>query len=842
MSDPRYDITLADPVSGESIGLKLDAPFQWQSAQQMATRITEAQDWRSFDEWSVLEQSSFHHGRGLEIWDSSDPERYYDSYNIDTRIRDQMTLAPKSTTTSVGAAGFLDYHLYNYHSAYSTNKLAQSFKCVSHTCKKIAIKAKATGSSAITCTLRVETDDPVTPGQPSGTLVSPSGVVSSATASVPATFGWVEFDFGSTGFTLGDGVGAGDDRFWLVLVGGSSSVAVFWWGGDGWSDPYALGTSMEYSVSTWSEDVDFDFFFDLRSASNMADVPRCFTRMGTKFYCGAGTAVYQWDNSNKYWVAKKTDFANSVTDMVEFAGVLWVAHGDGNLWTLDGTSTWAEKSGVTATFLLVYKGYLYRSTYSTDNLVFYTADGATWNASGWKVGNPGRLERIRGLVGYEYDVYVLTTHGLYVLGPESRQGDLVDQIVDYSTQYDDWNGIAGAVWPRDGKLYFNVGASLLSYQEGLLDSVGPNKDAGLPSGRQGIVESTVALSNWLVASVDAGSSGTSSVLVYNGSGWHELFRAPGVGQVARALGYDTTATPYKLWFGFGNQAGYIEFPDTTDNPYEYSSSAYASQGYLITPWIDMDLLSVDKDFQEFGVQCDMPSTCTLTVSYQVDRYRESADVWYQLYSATSTDMDGVYAYTFPFESAFATNPTVTAGSTRKTINVDALYATVLTHWLRINDEIRVATTAGANYLTLTRALSAAPAAGDRVYPARPCGAEIRFKIELATTNSAYTPKLQAWWLKCMPMIKDKLAASFSSQIYDGQTDYPQAPEILASTRAALLHSFAKRPTPIDLTDMAGDTKRVKITDLKETQEWASGQAMGHDRTPIRTFVLSVVEV
>jgi len=837
-ADPRYDITLADPVSGETLGLKLDAPFQWQSAQQMATRITEAQDWRSFDEWSVLEQSSFHHGRGLEIWDSSDPERYYDSYNVDTRIRDQMTLAPLATATASTSDGFL-VHDATYPETTGTGiaqtKIAQSFTCTAHTCKKIALYLQRVGASQ-TVTLRVETDDPVTPGSPSGTLVH-ANLTTTATVSNTSPE-WIEFDFGATGAAL-----SASTTYWLVITSNATGTTNYLRVYGAASNPYANGTCKVYVGSAWvAATSDFDCLFDLRSVSSLADAPRCFCRLGTKFYCGAGRSVYEWDNTNKYWVAKKTDFTNGVTDMVDFAGTLWVAHGDGNLWTFDGTSTWAEKSGVTATFLLVYRGYLYRSTYSTDNLVFYTADGTTWNASGWKVGNPGRLERIRGLVGYEYDVYALTTHGLYVLGPESMQGDLVDQLVDYTTQYDDWNGTGAATWPKDGKLYFNVGASLLSYQEGLLDSVGPNKDAGLPSGRQGIIKSTVALSNWLVAAVDAGATGTSSVLVYNGSGWHELFRAPGIGQVARALGYDTTATPNKLWFGFGNQAGYIELPDSTDNPYEYSSSAYASQGYLITPWIDMDLLSVDKDFQEFGVQCDMPATGTLTVSYQVDHYGESIDRWNQLFSVTSTDTDGVYTHTFPFEAAFATNPTIAAGSTRKTVNVDAVYATLVNAFVRINDEVRQVYGAGGNYLLLSRALSAAPAAGDRVYPARPCGAEIRFKIELATTDSAYTPKLQAWWLKCMPMIRDKLAGAFSAKIYDGQRDYPQAEEIPASTRSALLYSFAKRPTPIDLTDMGGTTRRVKITDIKETQEYIGEGAMAHARVPVSTFSVSVVEV
>lgn len=837
MADPRYDVLLADPVSGESVGLILDEPMQWQSTQPMAARVTEAKDWRAFDEWSVIEQSSWHHGRGLEIWDPTDPERFYDSYSVDTRIRDQLTLAPAVSPTGLSGAGFLVYNPTLGTVLWATIpppsspiRLGQSFQCSAHTCKKIALRLQGSPNSAVTFTLRVQTDSG---GSPSGTLVDPAAT---ATALVAQYFeGWVTFDFGATGFSL-----SGSTTYWLVLT--ASANGGQWIGGygrDTSSDPYANGVAKGYTTAFgWQATAYLDFFFNLLSISELAGTVLCFCQHSSKWYCGAGKGVYVWDNTNGYWTASKDDFANNVSDLVSFGGNLWVAQSDGNAWTFDGTSTWTEKTGITATYLLVYRGYLYRSTYSTDNRVYYTANGSTWSSSPWKVGNPGREERITSLAGHGYDVYVGTRHGVYALGPESAQGDLVDQIKDFFSQYSTTNCYGMKTWARDGKLYFPVLHSLLSYQDGLLDSVGPDRDAGMPTNRQGTIRDLLSLNNWLVAALYAGA-GNSSVLVYNGTGWHEMFRAPVTGEPCYALGYDTTVTPHRLWLGCGTTPYYIEMPDNTDNPYQYSSSTYASSGYLITPWLSLDMLPVDKDFQEFGVQGEMPASGSLTVSYEVDRYGS----WTELFTVDANNMHGIYIGTFPFESAFTTNPTVGSGSTTKTIKVDSTSELAAGTWVRINDQVRqVASVTDGTTFVLVRPLSSAPASGDTVYPARPCGVEIRFKIELLSSNAAQTPKLQAWWLKCMPMISDKLGAALTSTIYDGQKDHGGAPLESAGTRAALLHSFAKRPTPIDLTDKAGITRRVKVTSISEVQrDWQEG-VVGFARQPKRTFSLSVVEL
>lgn len=308
-----------------------------------------------------------------------------------------------------------------------------------------------------------------------------------------------------------------------------------------------------------------------------------------------------------------------------------------------------------------------------------------------------------------------------------------------------------------------------------------------------------------------------------------------------ALGYDTTVSPHRLWFGVGDDPCYVELPDTTDNPYTYTGSHYAEFGRLQTPKITLDLRSVDKDFHEFGIQAEIPSGASIAVYYRVDNYSQWASLGEV--SGLPSEVLTSYTFSFPFDSAFAYPTSVVQSWTRSCIEVDEVVATGT--WIRVNDEVRQVTysTGGGFTLYLSRPFSTEPGAGDRVYPARPCGQHIEFLLVLKPSNLLLaSPKLQAWWLKCMPMITDKLGASLVSTLYDGQKDHAGAALDNASTRAALLHSFAKRPTPIDLTDRAGATRRVKVTSISEVQrDWQEG-AMGHPRGPKRTFSLSVVEV
>jgi hypothetical protein len=870
-TSPRWDVVLCDPGAGdatdtyinlEQVGLILDEPLTWSSAIQMATKITEATTWRSFDQWSVLEQSSWHHGRGLERWDSADPERFYDSFNVDTRIRDQMTLAPGQVVYGMAASTYpypgtggeiTTWLLYDTTASGVASKMAQGFKLASGcNVTSITIRLKSyfyNGTAGKYLTLRVETDNGS--GKPSGTLVHANATATVDCGTIFDSVTGVAFSF--TSFAL-----ASATQYHLVLshndtVGGYELQGTF-----AAADGYTNGAGRECIDGTWTADPRagyyVDYFCSIPASDALAGTVACFAQFNGKMYCGAGKAVYQWDNTNSYWVAKKTDFANDVTDMVDFASLLWVAHSDGNLWTFDGTSTWTEKSGKTAAKLTVYKGYLYRSTYSTDNQVWYTPDGTYWAATGaeyaWKVGNPGRLERITSIAGHAYGTYAVTTHGLYMIGPETEQGDLVDQVKSWESQYDTDNGKGAITWARDGKLYIPVLGGLLSYSDGFFESVGPDRDAGLPAARQGNIVDLISLTNWLVAAVDAGTSGTSSVLVYNGTGWHELVRTPQAGQACRALGYDTTVTPHRLWCGYGTMTGYVQLPDLTDNPYQATGSEYASEGYVITPWISFDLLGSEKDFQEFGLQYQMPTSGSIKVEYEVDH----SGLWSPMFTITATDAGNVYVYEFPFDTAAAPvtdYPTVAAGSTAKTLNLNTAVYLDTYDWLRINDEVRqMMTYVTDTQIVLARPLSSTPATGTRVYKSRPCGAEIRFKITLSVTDIDETPKVESWWLKAMPMLQDKLAGRIVATIRDGDVtlDGAETPEVYdtgstAAARVAMLHAFAKRPNPIYCYDRRGTRRTVKITNISESQVGPIGEdAIGHQRRIESKVILDLVEV
>jgi hypothetical protein len=824
-ADPRFDAVISDPVSGESQGLLLTSGLRWDSAQQMAARVTEATDWKSFDQWSVVEQRSWHHGRGLEKWDETDPERFYDSFNLDTRIRDQVTLAPGHAVGQLGAGGnpyngsAFDFAvLYESTAGGIENeaiKLDQEFALASDaTITSVVLRLKRWSTTPPTThalTLRVETD---AGGWASGILAHANATATVLVSSLSTEFADIVFAF--TSFAL-----SAAPSYHLVLTHDYASGYVGWQANDGYS--FSIAHYVPGPGGGWEDDlIGRCGIFALPDVTNLAGNVSCFCRFDDKWYVGAGTAVYEWDDVDGYWVAKKADFTYNVTDLAEFAGLLWVAQSDGNCWTFDGTSTWAEKSGVTAQYFLVYKGYLYKSSTSTDNLIHYTADGSTWSATAWKVGNAGRGEHVTGLAGNDSQVFVATTHGLYLLGPESQLGDLIDQTKTWHTQYDADNGRGLVAWARDAKLYIPVQSSLLSYTDGILDSVGPDRDAGMPQLRQGAIESTVSLTNWLLSAINAGVAGTSSVLAYNGQGWHELVRVPQAGTVCRAIGYDTTVSPNRLWFGYGSLTGYVTLPDITDNPYQYENSEFASEGYGITPWWSGGLLGVEKDFAGVGMQYEIPAGCSIAVAYEVDR----SGFWTTLYTLTDADAGNVYEGAFPFTAAFATNPTVAAGSTAKTINVGTGETGVLAQgsWVRVNNEVRqVASVTDGDTFVLVRPLSSAPGAGVVVYPSRPCGAEIRLRFTLSTS--------------------DKLGGSLTAVIYDGQEDHAGTamwPD--AATRVAQLHEFARRPTPFDLADKRGITRRVKVASVGEVEGDAVVLQPGGEPQVQSLVTLSLIEV
>ena len=97
---------------------------------------------------------------------------------------------------------------------------------------------------------------------------------------------------------------------------------------------------------------------------------------------------------------------------------------------------------------------------------------------------------------------------------------------------------------------------------GTVKEVGPGIEGRLPSDRQGLVSGLCVMGYSLVAAVNGGREGLSSVLVWNGLGWHEVYRAPDVGeQITSLWAQSCQLSRDRLWIAIGGDLAWIEWPN-----------------------------------------------------------------------------------------------------------------------------------------------------------------------------------------------------------------------------------------------------------------------------------------
>ena len=172
-------------------------------------------------------------------------------------------------------------------------------------------------------------------------------------------------------------------------------------------------------------------------------------------------------------------------------------------------------------------------------------------------------------------------------------------------------------------LYFSYMHSLERLYGTTLDDIGPWRGSGIPSGRTGIISSLQSAWAWIFAAVDAGTGGTSSVLLYDGRNWHEIFRGFAVGKRIRSIHFfaGEGARP-RLWIECGHHFYYLDFPLNTLNPLSDSTFKYTHEGALITSTFDTGSVRLPKFFKELSA-----ATKNLTVGTEVRvEYQTDADI------------------------------------------------------------------------------------------------------------------------------------------------------------------------------------------------------------------------
>jgi hypothetical protein len=170
-----------------------------------------------------------------------------------------------------------------------------------------------------------------------------------------------------------------------------------------------------------------------------------------------------------------------------------------------------------------------------------------------------------------------------------------------------------------GQFFFGWRHRLFAYTGSALVELGPGQGSGLPHGRQGEISGLHALgAQQLLASVDAGA-GESSLLLWN-NGWHELYRAPELGQRVSCLGLQPCqGARSRLWLGVDGDLLSIELPRQTESLLADDELRYQHEAVVVGGTIDMGATRLPKFLKEMSLMSqNLASGVQVILDYQLD--------------------------------------------------------------------------------------------------------------------------------------------------------------------------------------------------------------------------------
>lgn len=170
-------------------------------------------------------------------------------------------------------------------------------------------------------------------------------------------------------------------------------------------------------------------------------------------------------------------------------------------------------------------------------------------------------------------------------------------------------------------LFMSWSHSLERLYQGTLDDIGPWKGEGLKPGHQGPISALAPVIAWTVAGINAGTTGRSAVMAWNGRGWHEHFRAPTTGYEMENLIFQSNpnARP-RLWMSVGGDIISQQFPKDTLNPRNDKGIHYQHEAVMETGIIDMNAVQLSKLFgRVWAITKNLASSqAVIHAEYQLD--------------------------------------------------------------------------------------------------------------------------------------------------------------------------------------------------------------------------------
>lgn len=232
--------------------------------------------------------------------------------------------------------------------------------------------------------------------------------------------------------------------------------------------------------------------------------------------------------------------------------------------------------------------------------------------AGIKVGDKSMA--IRTLFDTDGSLWIIKADSLWVVAENDRATKL---NVGLGSQLD---ARIPPVSSFGGQMLLGWGHRLLAYSSGALSDIGPGREGGLPANRQGAVTALQPLGNRLLAAIDAGKGGESSIMAMSNGAWHELMRAPQTGWRIQAMALqDCPGTRPRLWFALEDDLGYIELPLDADSPLSDTELAYQHEAVVIGGTVDMGAARLPKFLKEMSLLSrNLGSGVQVNLDYQLD--------------------------------------------------------------------------------------------------------------------------------------------------------------------------------------------------------------------------------
>lgn len=574
--------------------------------------------WGDFDpSMAHIEQRTWSGGRGNEDF-YKDNSMFFDSRCMWTMTDERAFPAPQSfistgyRSTDQSLPGNVSWRALYGSKLY----IAKQFTAgSSYNADKMQIWIRRRGApSTLTAAIMSNSG-----GAPNAVLKSKTVTTSTITDTVSEFY---EFDWTGTTALVSETV------YWVVLYGDSSDSKASHWeiGGNG------SGTSGKESSngSTWTV-TEFELYYRVTDA----DVSRKW-----KFFIYKGslyavdrkddgvTASQLYIESSGVWTEKATTGLGVVTDVCVSNDVVFFAQGEATnirCMNFDGASTWAYADDSTnkATFLYAFNDptigpVVWRANNATNAVTVSRANSVTWSTKPLSFGTSiyigDAAYTITSLVDYNNALWVIKQDSVWVVSND-KPSRLNFGMDDAPSSNNGLTSIAHSTF-----MFFSFLYSLERLYGTTIDDIGPWRGAGLPSERSGVISAAESVISMLFIAIDAGASGTSSVLVYDGINYHEIFRAPKTGARIRGLKWQPIANSRsKLWIDCGNDIYYLTFPLDGLHPLRDSGATYQHEGILTSSSYDMGVARLPKLFKEINaITQNLGAGIEIFVDYQID--------------------------------------------------------------------------------------------------------------------------------------------------------------------------------------------------------------------------------